>query len=273
MMPSLQQSGHSTANAVAIKSDDRILVAGTVNQAEFSLIGDRIGLVRLNNDGSEDKSFGPVGIGWAAPFCTCATWGLAVPADGSIVVAGQSRDETQGFQMFGWRYTSTGKVLQATLEPISSDMTMSPATSCSSRGRWSWSGGPLRRGAGSSTTEPVHFSPLARFNNVPEGVDESFAPGGKLTAGFGFGYDAAWPRSSRRTVRYVAAGGSNQSPPQGQYRHGLRVRAVTGAKSGFPGFKAEVYHLKDFTLKAAPDKFRVFWRVEGEPTVDGVPQK
>ena len=62
----------------------------------------------------------------------------------------------------------------------------------------------------------------------------------------------------------MAAGGSNQASP-GLADLDFALARLTGGKSSFPGFAAEVYQLKDFTLKAAPDKFRVFWRSEGGP--------
>jgi uncharacterized delta-60 repeat protein len=262
VMPSLQTPGHSTANAVAIKPDGKILVAGTIDQNEFSLIGNRIGLLRLNADGSMDDSFGTSGIGWAADFCTCAAWGLGIRADGAIIVAGQARTDEQGFNMFGWRFSSAG-VLKTRLgadffgrDDVARDVVFQP-------GKTVLVGWTAETGDGSSLNDLIHFA-FARFNNAPEAVDTSFGPDGKVTAAFAFGYDAALAAAVTSEGDIVAAGGSNQAPP-GQADLDFALARLTGGKSSFPGFAAEVYQLKDFTLKAAPDKFRVFWRSEGGP--------
>ena len=112
MLPN-QTAGHNTANAVKIQSDGKILVAGTINQEDFRVVGDTIGLIRLNVDGTPDSNnFGLLtGTGWVKTPCTsCAGWGLGIRADGAIYVAGQNKfdDAIGGVNMTGWKYTSAG---------------------------------------------------------------------------------------------------------------------------------------------------------------------
>jgi uncharacterized delta-60 repeat protein len=83
-------SGNDQADGVAIQSDGKIVVAGS------TLVGGHpeFGLVRLNTNGSVDTTFGKSGfvlipvISLAAPAGAIQVAGVAVQANGRIVVAG-----------------------------------------------------------------------------------------------------------------------------------------------------------------------------------------
>src|SRR5262249_22506156 len=90
------------ANAVAIQSDGKIVVAGYSNG--------HIGVIRLNTDGALDGTFGSGGVLYAS-FTSGFGFinALAIQADGSIVAAGQSYDFGLSHYDFNVaRLTSTG---------------------------------------------------------------------------------------------------------------------------------------------------------------------
>ena len=265
MLP-LFTAGHNMANAVAIQSNDKIVIAGTTDQQAFSLVG-KLGLIRLNADGSPDTVFGGLGTGWAFDgACTCAGWGVGIRADGAIIVAGQYVAEGEGVNMGGFRYSSAG-VFKSLLgadffgrTDVARDVVFQP-------GKIVLVGWTAETGDGSTTNDLVHFA-LARFNNAPETPDNTFGEGShKLTAAFAFGYDAALAAAVTPEGEIIVGGGSNQAAP-GDQDIDFALARFTGAKDQVPGFIAEVYDLKKFTLKAAPETFRVFWRSDGQPGPD-----
>ena len=80
-------TGVATANAVAIQSDGKIVVAG----AGFVNGGFADTLIRLNTDGSLDSSFGSGGVANLLPggnvFVAFGFFGLSIQSDGKIVAA------------------------------------------------------------------------------------------------------------------------------------------------------------------------------------------
>jgi uncharacterized delta-60 repeat protein len=70
------------ASAAALQSDGKIVVAGT-SGAAFALT-----LVRYNTDGTLDTAFGTGGIATDRISDVSQAFGVAVPADGKIVVVG-----------------------------------------------------------------------------------------------------------------------------------------------------------------------------------------
>src|SRR5262249_35079988 len=80
----LSALGGTSAAAVAIQSDDRIVVAGDDASAPFG--GWHISLARLNDNGTLDAAFGSGGI-VVTSLPTQATAAVALQSDGKIVVA------------------------------------------------------------------------------------------------------------------------------------------------------------------------------------------
>ncbi|MEC3918804.1 hypothetical protein [Nocardia sp. CDC160] len=95
------------ANAVAIESDGKIVVAGT---SHGTATGDNIALARYTSDGKPDTGFGDGGkvstdLGTQADHANA----VAVQSDGKIVVAGSTRDPAQGDNFVVMRYAPDGK--------------------------------------------------------------------------------------------------------------------------------------------------------------------
>ena len=81
--------GHDTGMAVAIQSDDKILVAGTRSNGE----DDDILVIRLNTDGFSDPNFGSNGaFVYHGGFGFDGAADLQFQEDGSIIIAGSSHN-------------------------------------------------------------------------------------------------------------------------------------------------------------------------------------
>jgi uncharacterized delta-60 repeat protein len=88
VMITLENNPHTLAE-VAIQPDGKILGNGSLSGEGFG--GDRIGLVRLNEDGTLDPTFGGDGIVVVTEFDWFAITGLAVQPDGRILSGGHYR--------------------------------------------------------------------------------------------------------------------------------------------------------------------------------------
>ncbi len=91
-------SGQSmTANSIAIQADGKILSAGTCLNC-YNWGGWRFGITRRNTDGSLDNTFGTAGIvltsigNGSGGGSNSRIFGLAIQADGKIVVAGEGNN-------------------------------------------------------------------------------------------------------------------------------------------------------------------------------------
>jgi len=100
-----------TAVGVAVQADDKIVVAGTVQDFDTDFI-DEFGLARYDANGSLDGSFGTGGLVTTSfgPDTSAFAAGLAIQADGKIVVAGTVQDFSANFiSEFGLaRYDADG---------------------------------------------------------------------------------------------------------------------------------------------------------------------
>lgn len=95
------------ANAVAIQSDGKIVVAGSV------LGGDgtpRVAVARLNSGGSLDQSFGSGGITIIDLSSYSQVYGIVVAPGGKIVIVGSQRPGFQVTNGFIARLTATGSL-------------------------------------------------------------------------------------------------------------------------------------------------------------------
>lgn len=103
--------GSDTARAVAVQSDGKILLAGSV--ARSGGAGQTFGLVRLSPDGSLDAAFGAGGkITTSFGQDSDTAYALLVQADGAILVGGDSNQgsSTTGLDFALARYTSDGSL-------------------------------------------------------------------------------------------------------------------------------------------------------------------
>jgi uncharacterized delta-60 repeat protein len=94
------------ADAVAIQSDGKIVVAGT---SHATATGDNIALARYTTDGKLDTGFGDGGkvstdLGTKADHANA----VAIQRDGKIVVAGSTHDPAQGDNFVVVRYDTKG---------------------------------------------------------------------------------------------------------------------------------------------------------------------
>jgi uncharacterized delta-60 repeat protein len=100
--------GNPTYPAVTVQSDDRIVVAGTVNNPQT---GNDVALNRLNPDGTLDTSFGTGGVvvsllPWQEEAAT-----VTIQPDGKIVVGGsQTNDTKRNNALMAARYNANGSL-------------------------------------------------------------------------------------------------------------------------------------------------------------------
>lgn len=96
-------SSHNWGSSLGIQKDGKILVAGTSWISDYDFV-----LLRLNDDGSLDSSFGVSGVvsldlgAW--DFC----YAVALQGDGKIVLAGRTGTYDSGYHMALARFTSSG---------------------------------------------------------------------------------------------------------------------------------------------------------------------
>ncbi len=85
-------SDYDDATAIAIQSDGKIVLGGTATLTVNSLNIGNFGLVRFNNDGSIDNTFGTGGtvITQFDPGAECRITGVVIQGDGKIVAAGST---------------------------------------------------------------------------------------------------------------------------------------------------------------------------------------
>jgi uncharacterized delta-60 repeat protein len=119
----------SSAAAIAIQSNGKIVVAGTIPSALLTTVSGGItvinnqtgfGVVRYNSNGSVDTTFNPGGgigsgggviTGFGNSFPAGSAFALAIQSNGDIVVAGQAGIGNQYFASSSFvlaRYTTTG---------------------------------------------------------------------------------------------------------------------------------------------------------------------
>jgi len=122
----------ASAAAIAVQSNGKIVVAGTITSALLTTVSGGItvannqagfGLVRYNSNGSVDTTFNPGGglgsgggviTGFGSSFPAGSAFALAIQSNGEIVVAGQAGIGTNDFftsSSFALaRYTTTGQL-------------------------------------------------------------------------------------------------------------------------------------------------------------------
>ncbi len=113
----------ASAAAIAVQSNGRIVVAGTIDSALVIGSNQRgFGVVRYNANGSIDTTFNPgVGLGsgggvitgFGNSFPVGAAFALAIQSNGEIVVAGEAGNGSTGLSSSSFvlaRYTTTGQL-------------------------------------------------------------------------------------------------------------------------------------------------------------------
>ncbi len=104
-------NGYDMAYAVALQSDDKIVVVGSSASAGHA---DDMAIWRYNSDGTLDTTFSSNGYdtqdGTAGGTAYDAGSSVAIQGDGKIVVAGWSMNGTGGYDMVVWRYDTNGSL-------------------------------------------------------------------------------------------------------------------------------------------------------------------
>jgi uncharacterized delta-60 repeat protein len=100
--------GNLTYPALAVQSDDRIVVAGTVNNLQT---GNDVGLDRLNPDGTLDTSFGTGGVVVSLLPSQEEAAAVTIQPDGKIVVGGSQTNDTHANNgLMVVRYNANGSL-------------------------------------------------------------------------------------------------------------------------------------------------------------------
>ena len=107
---SITDDGYSSANAVAIQADGKIVVAGSSTIYEgYNNYVDYTSLIRYNTNGSLDSSFDTDGIVTPSIGINSAANSIVIQADGKILVAGSS--DSLGSNTFTLsRYNTNGSL-------------------------------------------------------------------------------------------------------------------------------------------------------------------
>ena len=193
--------------AVALQSDGKIVVAGTVNNGANM----DFGVIRYNTYGSLDTAFGVQGkiatqIGSKDDY----VGSIKIQPDGKILVAGTPQDTIGHFALI--RYLTDG-VIDSTfgIDGIQTT-TFDPFAYCTSMAIQT--NGKIIL-AGHSGSEKVDFA-LVRYH--PDGtIDSSFGTVGKITTDIGFEIDNGANAVAIQTDGKIVAGGFSHSYPVGDF--------------------------------------------------------
>jgi uncharacterized delta-60 repeat protein len=196
--------GDSSASAMVLQPDGRVVVAGYVIVPGVPGNPVAVGLTRYNPDGSVDASFGSggqavAGFGNLANVSGYAVTGLALQADGKLVVAGSTGSGDFALERFtaaGSLDTAFGSGGQVAThfgngQGFASGVVVQPDGKIVAAGAANMPGGGL------------DFA-LARYN--PDGTpDATFGTGGQVTTDFG-GTDSAASLALQADGKIVLAG-------------------------------------------------------------------
>jgi uncharacterized delta-60 repeat protein len=188
------------------QADGKIIVGG---QSRDNIIGaTAIALVRYNTDGSLDPTFGNNGRVRDVVFGLNEITGIALQADGKIVVAGDGFTDTFTLDLFVARYTSNGTLdttfggggFVTTDFGGSDDLATSVAVQAD--GKIVVAGGSLHL---DSLGNPDTDFAVARYTSNGA-LDKTFGKGGLVTADFGSAVDAAFSVAVQNDGKIVVAG-------------------------------------------------------------------
>jgi uncharacterized delta-60 repeat protein len=99
-------AGNPIANAIAITTDEKIIVAG--NYENYALSQPLFAAARYNSNGTPDNTFGTKGLKTTAIGLECFAEAATLQSDGKIIVAGYSYDNESGESFDVARYNING---------------------------------------------------------------------------------------------------------------------------------------------------------------------
>ncbi len=189
------------ATSVVIQNDGRIVVAGWLRESNNTVTYSRIGVVRLNVDGTLDASFSGDGILLTDLTGSAEASSVLLQPNGKIVVAGAWNDHATLLRLnsdgsYDTQFSSDGVVSMATMGSMISSIVLQPDGRILAAG--------YQRPSSFVNTRYAHVLMVARFN-ANGSLDQSFGVKGKMVD----------PGSSQRTAddivllpdgRFVVAG-------------------------------------------------------------------
>lgn len=119
------------ATAVALQSDGRIVIAGWIRESNSANTSSRMGVIRLNIDGTLDSNFSLDGIQLSELTGYAEAHSVLVQPDGKIVVAGHANGyatllRLNGDGTYDTRFSGDGVVAMATSESYISSIVLQP---------------------------------------------------------------------------------------------------------------------------------------------------
>ena len=221
--------GADIAHALALQPDGKLVTAGYSRNGS----NDDLALVRYNQDGSLDLTFGVAGmVTTAIGSGSDDAYALALQPDGKLVAAGRSHNGTK-FVFALVRYNPDGSLDTSFNGTGKATTAIGPADELA-RALAVQPDGRLVA-AGASWDGSKYVFALARYK--PDGtLDTSFNGTGKVTTAIGSGGDAAYALALQPDGRLVAAGaswnGTDRDAVLVRYRGSTLTVAKTGSGSG-----------------------------------------
>lgn len=165
----------ATATAVALQSDGRIIIAGTLRESNNPTTTSRMGVIRLAIDGTLDLSFSSDGILVSELTGYAEATSMLVQPDGKIVVAGNANSHATLLRLnsdgtYDTRFSGDGIVAMATIESYISSIVLQPDGRILAAGRQV----PLNNNSRFGS-----ILMMARFNSNGS-LDSTFGVSGKM---------------------------------------------------------------------------------------------
>lgn len=119
------------ATAVALQSDGRIVIAGWIRESNSANTSSRMGVIRLNIDGTLDSGFSSDGIQLSELTGYAEAHSVLVQPDGKIVIAGHANGyatllRLNGDGTYDTRFSGDGVVAMATSDSYISSIVLQP---------------------------------------------------------------------------------------------------------------------------------------------------
>jgi uncharacterized delta-60 repeat protein len=173
-----QSAFENVANAVALQSDGKVIIAGYV----YSNPGYDFATVRYNNDGSLDTSFGSNGVvttDFAFLVSYDFAYDVAIQKDGKILVVGKTDNAVSGASYFALTRYETNGSLDTSFGVGGKVTTYLTYPSVAHSVAIQQDGEIVAAGWAGSSAEFFDFA-VARFNTNGS-LDSTFGSGGKVT--------------------------------------------------------------------------------------------
>lgn len=192
-------NSHDVANAIAIQTNGKIVVAGYTNNGSAN----EMAILRYNSDGSIDNSFNTNGIFQQLTGNECEANAVLIQPDGKIIAAGYSKNSTPDFDFLLIRLNVDGTVDNSfgTGGIVTTDF--NNANNAINAIQMQTDGKLVV--AGYCTISGIKNFALARYN-VNGTLDLNFGLSGKIISAPGTGDCFAYDMSIQTDGKIIAAG-------------------------------------------------------------------